>query len=140
MSQEDTEDLSDTEDPPAFQINQSKTYIQNTQTKEIFETPEQFLENIQAQIPKTHPESPEYKFAKKIYWKLETASLILVKRNRPWFEAAKPRLQEAWEAIEEARRQLPPPILQPILSTAPSSSQTTTKTEKDIKTFFLPLS
>lgn len=137
MSLEDTEDLSDDEPPPAFQINQSKTYIQNTQTKEIFETPEQFLENIQAQIPKTHPEAPEYKFAKKIYWKLETASLILVERNRPWFEAAKPRLQEAWEAIEQARQQLPPP--QPILSTAPSS-QSTAKTEKDIKTFFLPLS
>ena len=139
MSLEDTEDLSDTddEDPPIFQINQSKTYIQNTQTKEIFETPEQFLVNIQAQIPKTHPEAPEYKFAKKIYWKLETASLILVERNRPWFEAAKPRLQEAWEAIEQARQQLP--SLQPILSTAPSS-QSTAKTEKDIKTFFMPLS
>jgi hypothetical protein len=140
MSQKDTEDLSDTEDEeetPAFQINETKTYIQNTETKEIFETPEQFLANIQAQIPKTHPESPEYKFTKKIYWKLETASLILGERNRHWFEAAKPRLQEAWEAIEQARQQLPPP--QPILSTAPSS-QPITKTEKDIKTFFMPLS
>ena len=82
---EDTDDLSDDEDPPAFQINQSKTYVQNTQTKEIFETPEQFLENIQTKIPKTHPEAPEYKFVKKIYWKLETASLILVERNRNWF-------------------------------------------------------
>ena len=136
MSLKDTEDLSDTEaeDPPEFQINQSKTYVQNTQTKEIFETPEQFLANIQAQIPKTHPESPEYKFAKKIYWKLETASLILVERNRHWFEAAKPRLQEAWEAIEQARQQLPPP--QSILSTAPAQPTI----EKDIKHFFLPLS
>ena len=146
MSLKDTEDsesdtetemsLKDTEaeDPPAFQINQSKTYVQNTETKEIFETPEQFLANIQAQIPKTHPESPEYKFAKKIYWKLETASLILVERNRHWFEAAKPRLQEAWEAIEQARQQLPPP--QSILSTAPSQPTI----EKDIKHFFLPLS
>ena len=141
ISLEDTEDLSDTdeEETPAFQINETKTYVQNTETKEIFETPEQFLANIQAQIPKTHPESPEYKFTKKIYWKLETASLVLVERNRHWFEAAKPRLQEAWEAIEQARQQLPPPILQPILSTAPSS-QPITKTEKDIKTFFLPLS
>jgi hypothetical protein len=142
MSQKDTEDTesdSENEDPPAFQINDTKTFMQNTETKEIFETPEQFLANIQAQIPKTHPESPEYKFAKKIYWKLETASLVLVERNRNWFEAAKPRLQEAWEAIEQARQQLPPPILQPILSTAPSS-QPITKTEKDIKTFFLPFS
>ena len=130
MSLKDTED----EDPPEFQINDTKTYVQNTETKEIFETPEQFLANIQAQIPKTHPESPEYKFAKKIYWKLETASLILVERNRHWFEAAKPRLQEAWEAIEQARQQLPPP--QSILSTAPSQPTI----EKDIKHFFLPLS
>ena len=139
----DTDMESDTDsdtETPIFQINDTKTYLQNIQTKEIFETPEQFLANIQAQIPKTHPEAPEYKFAKKVYWKLETASLILVERNRNWFEAAKPRLEEAWEAIEEARRQLPPPILQPILSTAPSSSQTTTKTEKDIKHFFLPWS
>ena len=148
MSLEDTEDsesdtetemsLEDTdeEETPAFQINETKTYVQNTETKEIFETPEQFLANIQAQIPKTHPEAPDYKFAKKVYWKLETASLVLVERNRHWFEAAKPRLQEAWEAIEQARQQLPPP--QPILSTAPS--QPITKTEKDIKTFFLPLS
>jgi len=136
MSLEDTEDEdTDEEEPPAFQINETKTYVQNTETKEIFETPEQFLANIQSQIPKTHPESPEYKFAKKVYWKLETASLVLVERNRHWFEAAKPRLQEAWEAIEQARQQLPPP--QPILSTAPS--QPITKTEKDIKTFFLPL-
>ena len=145
MSQEDTEEsddddeempLKDTdEDPPSFQINQSKTYVQNTQTKEIFETPEQFQANIQSQIPKTHPEFPEYKFAKKIYWKLDTASLVLVKRNRHWFEAAKPRLQEAWEAIEQARQQLPPP--NPIISTAP---QIQTKIEKDIKTFFMPLS
>jgi len=137
MSQKDMEESDDTEDPPEFQINQTKTYIQNTQTKEIFETPEQFLANIQAQIPKTHPESPEYKFAKKVYWKLDTASLILVKRNRLWFEAAKPRLQEAWEAIEQARQQLPPP--QPILSTAPSTTQIQTKTEKDIKHFFVPI-
>jgi putative phage-type endonuclease len=148
MSLEDTEDsesdtetemsLEDTdeEETPAFQINETKTYVQNTETKEIFETPEQFLANIQAQIPKTHPEAPDYKFAKKVYWKLETASLVLVERNRHWFEAAKPRLQEAWEAIEQARQQLPPPP--PILSTAPS--QPITKTEKDIKTFFLPLS
>jgi hypothetical protein len=146
MSLKDTEDsesdtetemsLKDTEaeDPPEFQINDTKTYVQNTETKEIFETPEQFLANIQAQIPKTHPEAPEYKFAKKIYWKLETASLILVERNRHWFEAAKPRLQEAWEAIEQARQQLPPP--QSILSTAPSQPTI----EKDIKHFFLPLS
>jgi hypothetical protein len=140
MSLEDTEneelDTESDEETPEFQINETKTYVQNTETKEIFETPEQFLANIQAQIPKTHPEAPEYKFAKKVYWKLETASLVLVERNRHWFEAAKPRLQEAWEAIEQARQQLPPP--QPILSTAPS--QTITKTEKDIKHFFLPLS
>ena len=146
ISQEDTDDFSDEddeemsqedtdEDPPSFQINQSKTYVQNTQTKEIFETYDKFQANIQSQIPKTHPEFPEYKFAKKIYWKLDTASLVLVERNRHWFEASKPRLQEAWEAIEQARQQLPPP--NPILSTAP---QIQTKIEKDIKTFFMPLS
>jgi hypothetical protein len=109
MSQKDTEDLLDTEneeETPAFQINDTKTFIQNTETKEIFETPEQFLANIQAQIPKTHPESPEYKFAKKIYWKLETASLVLVERNRKWFEAAKIKLQEAWDAIQQTRENI----------------------------------
>jgi len=140
MSLEDTEDLSDTEneETPEFQINQTKTYVQNTETKEIFETPEQFLEHIQAQIPRTHPEAPEYKVAKKIYWKLETASLVLVERNRQWFEAAKPKLQEAWEAIELARQQLPQS--QPNKSTTPPQPTTISKTEKDIKTFFMPLS
>jgi hypothetical protein len=60
-------------------------------------------EHIDKQIPKNHPEAPEYKFSKKIYWKLENASLVYVERNRAWFEAAKPKLEEVWQTIQQTR-------------------------------------
>jgi putative phage-type endonuclease len=38
-----------------------------------------------------------------IYWYLDEYSCILVKRNRKWFEAAVPKIQEAWNTIEKER-------------------------------------
>jgi putative phage-type endonuclease len=38
-----------------------------------------------------------------IYWYLDEYSCVLVKRNRKWFEAAVPKIQEAWNTIEKER-------------------------------------
>jgi putative phage-type endonuclease len=38
-----------------------------------------------------------------IYWYLDEYSCILVKRNRKWFNAALPKIQEAWNTIEKER-------------------------------------
>lgn len=38
-----------------------------------------------------------------IYWYLDEYSCILVKRNNKWFEAAVPKIQEAWNTIEKER-------------------------------------
>ena len=40
---------------------------------------------------------------KVIYWYLDEYSCILVKRNRPWFSAAVPKIEEAWRTIEKER-------------------------------------
>lgn len=40
---------------------------------------------------------------KNIYWKLETYSCVLVKRNSEWFNSAIPKLQRCWEIIEYER-------------------------------------
>lgn len=40
---------------------------------------------------------------KRIYWYCETYSCVLVKRNRPWFEMALPRIQELWNTVEKER-------------------------------------
>ena len=40
---------------------------------------------------------------KVIYWYLDEYSCVFVKRNRKWFEAAVPKIQEAWNTIEKER-------------------------------------
>ena len=40
---------------------------------------------------------------KVIYWYLDEYSCVLVKRNRPWFSAAVPKIEEAWRTIEKER-------------------------------------
>jgi hypothetical protein len=101
-------------------------YVIDIKTNEIFNHPNTLQEHIDKQIPKNHPEAPEYKFSKKIYWKLENASLVYVERNRAWFEAAKPKLEEVWQTIQQTR--------EIIESTAPLPQQ---KQEPDSKTITL---
>ena len=38
-----------------------------------------------------------------IYWYLDEYSCVLVKRNRKWFAAAVPKIQDAWNTIEKER-------------------------------------
>lgn len=40
---------------------------------------------------------------KNIYWKMDEVSVVLVKRNKKWFDAAKPILDEVWKIIEHER-------------------------------------
>jgi putative phage-type endonuclease len=40
---------------------------------------------------------------KRIYWYCEAYSCVLVKRNRPWFEMALPKIQELWNTVEKER-------------------------------------
>lgn len=94
-------------------------YIIDVKTNEFFDNLEDLQEHIDKQIPKSHPEYPEYKYSKKIYWKLENSSLVYVERNREWFEAAKTKLQEVWETIQQTRIQ--------IQSIAPSIQDSDTK-------------
>jgi putative phage-type endonuclease len=44
-----------------------------------------------------------YALYKVIYWYLDEYSCILVKRNRKWFSAAVPKIEEAWATIEKER-------------------------------------
>jgi hypothetical protein len=45
-----------------------------------------------------------YALYKVIYWYLDEYSCILVKRNRRWFSAAVPKIEEAWRTIETERK------------------------------------
>jgi hypothetical protein len=40
---------------------------------------------------------------KRIYWYCEAYSCVLVKRNRPWFEIALPKIEELWNTVEKER-------------------------------------
>lgn len=40
---------------------------------------------------------------KNIYWKMDEVSVVLVKRNKKWFQAAKPILDDLWKTIEHER-------------------------------------
>ena len=40
---------------------------------------------------------------KNIYWKLDEVSVVVVLRNKLWFEAAKPILEDIWKTIEDER-------------------------------------
>lgn len=45
----------------------------------------------------------ERTWLKNIYWQLNEVSVVLVNRNRLWFAAAKPVLEELWKTIEYER-------------------------------------
>ena len=40
---------------------------------------------------------------KRIYWYCEAYSCVLIKRNRPWFEMALPKIQDLWNTVEKER-------------------------------------
>ncbi len=40
---------------------------------------------------------------KRIYWYCEAYSCVLIKRNKPWFEMALPKIQELWDTVEKER-------------------------------------
>jgi len=40
---------------------------------------------------------------KRIYWYCEAYSCVLIKRNKPWFEMALPKIQELWNIVEKER-------------------------------------
>jgi len=112
-------------------------YVMDIKTNQFFDHPNTLQEHIDNQIPKNHPEAPEYKLSKKIYWKLENASLLFVQRNREWMEAAKPRLQEVWQTIQQTRDNINSTAPLPI----PSSEQETRKhisisSSKNLKDWF----
>lgn len=46
----------------------------------------------------------EYTWVKNIYWRLEEISCVLVLRNKLWFKAAKPVLENIWSKIEYERK------------------------------------
>ena len=45
----------------------------------------------------------EYTWFQTLYWYLDEMSVVLVRRNRPWFAAALPMLARAWSTIEHER-------------------------------------
>ena len=99
----DIDEDEDESDTPLPSPSGEYHYVIDTHTNELFDNPQSLQAHIEKQIPKNHPEAPEYKFSKKIYWKLENASLVYVERNRAWFEAAKPKLEEVWKTIQQTR-------------------------------------
>jgi putative phage-type endonuclease len=44
-----------------------------------------------------------YQWITNIYWKLQVFSCVLVLRNRFWFQASVPQIQQMWETIERER-------------------------------------
>jgi len=112
-------------------------YIMDIQTNELFDNPQTLQEHIDKQIPPNHPEAPDYKFSKKIYWKLEDASLVYVERNRAWFEAAKSKLEEVWQTIEQTR-QIIQSTAPPLSQQEPDTKQITvsSKPKKSLKDWF----
>lgn len=54
-------------------------------------------------ISRIEKEMESYQHQKTIYWYLDIYSCVLVKRNRRWFEAASPIIENAWKTIEKER-------------------------------------
>lgn len=52
---------------------------------------------------RTREANPGMSWMQRIWWRLESYSLVTVERNSTWFEAVLPRFADAWEAIEDAR-------------------------------------
>ena len=51
----------------------------------------------------THKFRHRYKAQNVLYWYLEEISCVVVERNRPWFQAALPRIESVWNTIVEER-------------------------------------
>jgi putative phage-type endonuclease len=47
--------------------------------------------------------SHAYQFISFLYWKLEVFSCVLVKRDKAWFRAHLPQMEQIWKTIEEER-------------------------------------
>ena len=59
---------------------------------------------VDAWIARTREEhAAEYTWFQTLYWYLDEMSVVLVRRNRPWFAAALPILARAWSTIEHER-------------------------------------
>ena len=102
-TESETDEEQEQEEPP---FSGNFHYVIDIKSNEYFDNLDDLQHHIDKQIPKNHPEAKEYTFSKKIHWKLENTSLIYVERNREWFEAAKPKLQEVWETIQQIRLQI----------------------------------
>ena len=128
IEEDDIEDMPDTPEEYEIPLQPLSSeelqyhYVMDIKTNEFFDHPHILEEHINNQIPKNHPEAPEYKLSKKIYWKLENASLVYVERNREWFKAAQQKLQEVWQTIQHTRDIINSTVPLPI----PSSEQDTT--------------
>jgi len=58
---------------------------------------DEWTKNKKSELKSTHA------LYKVIYWYLDEYSCVLVKRNRPWFSAAVPKIEQAWNTIEKER-------------------------------------
>ena len=59
---------------------------------------------VDAWIARTREEhAAEYTWFQTLYWYLDEMSVVLVRRNRPWFAAALPILARVWSTIEHER-------------------------------------
>ena len=50
-------------------------------------------------IQEQSKQRPRHVLYKKTYWVLDQYSCVLVRRNRPWFQSALPKIQEVWNTI-----------------------------------------
>ena len=55
-------------------------------------------------IALTMEKNENLSWMKNIYWKLDELSCVLVLRNKLWFKAAKPILDEFWKTIETEKK------------------------------------
>jgi len=49
--------------------------------------------------------NPDYVLFKPLYWYLNEFSCVLIKRNRLWFQAAVPKIEEVWNTILKERQE-----------------------------------
>lgn len=62
-------------------------------------------ENIEKWKKDTIEEMNEFSLIKENYWYLDEFSCVVVKRNKLWFEAAKPKIFEIWDTILKERKE-----------------------------------
>ena len=53
---------------------------------------------------KTRKDNPELEWVQRVRWRLADFSLVMVQRNKEWFNASKKDFASVWKEVEAARK------------------------------------